>query len=46
MYRIFCESYSNFLKTFSENNCRLKISEPLELIVNMSMLKQEKDNKS
>lgn len=46
MYRIFCESYSNFLKTFSENNCRLKISEPLELIVNMNMLKQEKDNKS
>lgn len=34
MYRIFCESYENFLKTFEEENYRLSIAKPFELIVN------------
>lgn len=42
MYRIFCESYENFLKTFDEDNYRLNISRPLELISNMELLKKEK----
>ena len=42
MYRIFCESYENFLKTFDEDNYRLNISRPLELISNMELLKREK----
>ena len=32
MYRIFCESYENFLKTFKEENYRLSIVKPLVLI--------------
>lgn len=42
MYRIFCESYENFLKTFDEDNYRLNISRPLELISNIELLKKEK----
>lgn len=46
MYRIFYESYYNFLKTFSEDNYRLKISEPLELIVDLNKLRSEKKKQS
>lgn len=41
MYRIFCESYENFLKTFEECNYRLNISKPFELIVNIEKFKKE-----
>ena len=47
MYRIFCESYENFIKTFEgENDARLKIAEPLKLIVNLDSLKKEKESQS
>lgn len=42
MYRIFCESYQNYIKSFAENNYRLKISEPLELIVDIDKFNSEK----
>ena len=46
MYRIFCESYQNFLKTFDDNNYRLRISEPFELIVNINKYKKEEQKQS
>ena len=46
MYRIFCESYENFLKTFEEENYRLKIAEPLGLITNLEKYEKEKANNS
>ena len=42
MYRIFCESYQNYIKSFTDDNYRLKISEPLELIVNIDRFNNEK----
>lgn len=42
MYRIFCESYRNFLKTFDKENYRLQISKPFELIVNIDKYEEEK----
>ena len=35
MYRIFCESYKNYINSFEDNNSRLRNAEPLELIVNI-----------
>lgn len=46
MYRIFCESYQNFINSFSEDSYRLKISEPLELIVDIDKFKEEENKKS
>lgn len=46
MYRIFCESYKNYVSSFDENNARLEISKPLELIVNLERLNKEEKNKS
>ena len=46
MYRIFCESYNNFLNSFDETNARVEVSKPLELIVNLDKLKEEKQNQS
>ena len=46
MYRIFCESYENFIKTFDKYNSRIRVSEPLELIVNENKFKQEEKKES
>lgn len=46
MYRIFCESYRNFLNSFEDGNSRVEISRPLELIVNLDKLKEEKQKQS
>lgn len=46
MYRIFCESYQNFLNTFNEDNARTKIAEPLELIVDTNKYETEKMKQS
>ncbi len=46
MYRIFCESYQNFINSFDENNYRLEIAKPLELIVNIDKYKQEEKKQS
>lgn len=34
MYRIFCESYQNFLNTFNEPSYRLEMSKPIGLLTN------------
>lgn len=46
MYRVFCESYKNFLKTFEEENYRLNITKPFELIVNIEKFEKEKEIQS
>ena len=46
MYRIFCESYKNFINSFDENNYRLEISKPLELIVDIDKYKEEENKQS
>ena len=46
MYRVFCESYENFLKTFEDENWRLNIAKPFELIVNPKKYEKEKELKS
>lgn len=46
MYRVFCESYENFLKTFNEESYRLEIAKPFELIVNTEKFEEEKRKRS
>lgn len=46
MYRIFCESYQNFLNSFNENSYRLEVSKPLELIVDTNRYKEEEEKQS
>ena len=43
MYRVFCESYNNYIKDFegAEDDARLKISEPLRLITDHTLYKKE-----
>lgn len=43
MYRIFCESYVNFCNSFNENNYRLEITKPFELIVDLERFQKEKN---
>ena len=45
MYRIFCQSYANFISSFDKDNYRLKISYPFELIVDINRYKKEKRKK-
>ena len=47
MYRIVCESYENYKNDFSPNNTndyRYKITKPLELILDLSLYEEEKNN--
>lgn len=46
MYRIFCESYENFLKSIEKDSYRVKITEPFELITDLKKLNDEKNKKS
>ena len=46
MYRVFCESYHNFINSFDGNNCRLEIAKPLELIANVDKYEEEKKKQS
>lgn len=46
MYRIFCESYQNYLNSFDKDNSRLKIAEPLELLTNIGKYQKEKREES
>ena len=45
MYRIFCESYQNFINSFDENNYRLEVAKPLELMANINKYAEEEKNK-
>lgn len=46
MYRIFCESYQNFINSFDDDNYRLKIAKPLELITDIDKYKEEQNKQS
>ena len=46
MYRIFCESYENFLKSIEKDSYRVKITEPFELITDLKKLNDEKNKKA
>ncbi|MCL2859639.1 MAG: hypothetical protein FWF46_03545 [Oscillospiraceae bacterium] len=46
MYRIFCESYINFINSFDESNYRLEMAKPLELIVDIEKYAEEEKKKS
>ncbi len=46
MYRIFCESYQNFINSMDKESYRIQISEPLKLIVDLNKYKEEKEKKS
>ncbi len=46
MYRIFCESYQNFVNSFDENNKRLEIAKTLELIANIDKYVEEEKKQS
>lgn len=46
MYRIFCESYQNFLNSLKDDSYRLNISKPFELIVDIDKYKEEENKKS
>lgn len=46
MYRIFCESYENFIKTIDKESYRRKIAEPFELITNMDKYNEERNMQS
>ena len=41
MYRIFCESYENFIKSIDKNSYRIQIAKPFELIVDINKYKKE-----
>ena len=42
MYRIFCESYRNYVKLFNENNYRLQIANDFELLTDVGKYEEEK----
>lgn len=46
MYRIFCESYQNFINSFEENSSRLEIVKPLELMVDVNKYIEEEKKQS
>ncbi len=46
MYRVFCESYQNFVNSFDKNNYRLEISKPLELLVDINKYTEEEKKQS
>ena len=46
MYRIFCESYRNFINTLDRESVRMKISEPIELIADINKYEEEKQKNS
>ncbi|MBP3502645.1 MAG: hypothetical protein J6K42_04110 [Clostridia bacterium] len=46
MYRIFCESYQNFINSMDKESYRIQVSEPLNLIVDLNKYEDEKEKKS
>lgn len=41
MYRIFCESYNNYINSFNEDSYRLEISKIFDLIVDIDKYEEE-----
>ena len=46
MYRIFCESYDNFIRSIDEDSYRIQITKPFELIVDMDRYNKEQKEQS
>ncbi len=46
MYRIFCESYKNFVNSFNETSSRLEMAKPLELMVDVNKYIEEEKKQS
>ena len=46
MYRIFCESYENFIKSIDNKSHRIQMAKPIELIINTEKYKEEKIKQS
>lgn len=46
MYRIFCESYENFIKSIDNKSYRIQIAKPIGLIANTEKYKEEENKKS
>lgn len=46
MYRIFCESYQNFIQMFDKEDTRLKLAEPFGLIVDIQKYKEQEKEQS
>lgn len=46
MYRIFLESYQNFLNSLDEDSYRLRITKPFELIVDINKYEEAKKKES
>ncbi len=42
MYRIFCESYENYIRLFDKESYRLAIAEDFELLTNVRKYEEEK----
>lgn len=46
MYRIFCESYENYINLFDKDNVRLKNTKILELLTDTKKYEKEKNKQS
>ena len=46
MYRIFCESYKNYIKLFDKNSYRFQIANDFELLTDVGKYEEEKSKQS
>ena len=46
MYRIFCESYKNYIKLFDKNSYRHQIANDFELLTDVGKYEEEKSKQS
>ncbi len=46
MYRIFCESYENFLNSFDEDSYRLEMAKPISLLTSEKQYNEEQNKQS
>ena len=46
MYRVFCESYQNYINSFDKDCYRLELSKPFALIVDIDKFNKEKKKQS
>ena len=44
MYRVFCESYQNYIRDFEQADVRLGIADPFKLIVDVDRFNVERQN--
>ena len=46
MYKIFCESYNNYIHSFTEDNYRVKVAKPIGLLTDTIKYQEEKRKES